>query len=791
MHPAISGQPLHVKHDGSQRYEYELSGSDRRHGTSCEYGRILKHHESTTFCSQKASCSLGLQEMQAEKATISYINTLEERIAFLEARLPDHAEDHYDNGLEPAQDGSSMSTEEARLALQPQSSGSRSRRESREDCFSEDYEGDDRTSLVDGVAYLSLCASGTTDTNSEPYYVGSSSGATIARIIQSSIFRSSSKRSDHPPIYQTDQGPKNSRPPPPPPESVHSEEPTTDFPDWQQARMLFDVFFERIHTRWPLLDRVVYTKLFNKQYIQGALTIIERSVLHLIYAITARFLSLTRKPCGIDSDRHLVAATEPMDYILAQHNLATVQFLILLGVHGQRSPYGAGAWSQIRYATSVCIEMGLHRKRTFIGSPEQARDAEIRRRAFWACYCLDRVTSIVLGRAFAIADRDINVELPSTSPEFWTLTHAEAPDADKVQWSNIEPFIHIIKLDQIQSRIHRTVFRVDRDVFNEAPEQRAKLDRKMAKIRADLDEWLHTCPQTPKKENKITWMYDPESAYLDARDFYDVQYHKAMLFLFTVFLPTLDTSDMRFITCARSAACVCNAYKRLSQNRTLTYTMISLHSCFVAGLTLVYCIWRDRSLFSYDILEATRACSQILTIFGEKWPGAVKYRDIFDALSGSLFKTVVNSTSTATVHTNDSRPLQLDMDAEPVMTGFASHSRRASHGQTSQSTSQSSKPTLSHLVTDAVKEAFMEVDEEAPGGWQGWRMWNEMVRDDSTPVPDSAMRFYGVAQGQAQMSWNAYEGSAFYGVDPIQDATMQMDNGTMMDSSQWNFGVYR
>jgi transcription factor-like protein len=109
-----------------------------------------------------------------------------------------------------------------------------------------------------------------------------------------------------------------------------------------------------------------------------------------------------------------MSATEPMDYILEQHNLATVQFLLLLGVHGQRSPYGAGAWSQIRYATSVCIEMGLHRKRTRTVSPEHARDVEIRRRIFWSCYCLDRVTSIVLGRAFAIADRDINVEVCSS-----------------------------------------------------------------------------------------------------------------------------------------------------------------------------------------------------------------------------------------------------------------------------------------------------------------------------------------------------------------------------------------
>ncbi|CAN9461325.1 unnamed protein product [Alternaria alternata] len=525
-----------------------------------------------------------------------YINALEERIAFLEARLPDHAEDHYDNGPESLQNTSSMNVEEPALVLQPQPSASR--RESREDCFSEDLEGEDRTSLVDGVAYLSLCASGTTDTTSEPYYVGSSSGATIARIIQSSIFRSSGKRAVTQPVSQTCQATGTSRPPAPP-ESTHSEETGADFPDRQQAQV---------------------------------------------------------------------------------------------------------------------------------------------------------------------------------------------PDSDKARWSNIEPFIHIIKLDQIQSRIHKAVFRVDRDVFNGTPEQRAKLDRKMAAIRSDLDEWLRTYPQTPKKENKITWMYDPESAYLDARDFYGVQYHKAMLFLFTVFLPTLDTSDMRFITCARSAACVCNAYKRLSQNRTLTYTMISLHSCFVAGLTLVYCIWRDRSLFSYDVLEATRACSQILTIFGEKWPGAVKYRDIFDALSGSLFKTIVNSTPTTTMHGNGSRPLQLDMDAEP---GITPRSRRESREQASHLPTYSNKPTMSHMVTDAVKEAFMEVDEEAPGGWQGWRMFNEMVSDDTTSAASAAMRFDGVSQNQTEMSWDAYDGPGFYGVDPIQDAAMQMDSRNMVDGSQWNFGEYR
>jgi hypothetical protein len=355
---------------------------------------------------------------------VRYISALEERVAFLESRLPDHAEDHYAHDLEEVTQSSYRRPKRSPIAVK--SLYELSSRDSQGGSTFEDHEVDDCRSLVDGVAYLSLCASGSTDTMQEPYYVGSSSGATIARVIQSSIFRNSGGRAANQPTTTGTRGapatPKAHTP------LLNSfEDHTHTFPGLDQARMLFDVFFERIHTRWPLLDRKLYTKLFGQQYIQGSLTIAERSILHLIYALTARFLSLTGKPCGVDYDvsccrilcmlitngqqRQLTAATVPMEQILDQHNLATVQFLILLGVHGQRSPYGAGAWSQIRYATSVCIEMGLHRRRTMAASREHVRDAEIRRRVFWSCYCLDRMTSIVLGRAFAIADRDINVEV--------------------------------------------------------------------------------------------------------------------------------------------------------------------------------------------------------------------------------------------------------------------------------------------------------------------------------------------------------------------------------------------
>ncbi|KXH45545.1 fungal specific transcription factor domain-containing protein [Colletotrichum salicis] len=688
-----------------------------------------------------------------------YISALEERIAFLEARLPDFAEDHF------------AVTSSAATPPEPKTRGTR--RDSRDS-----PSDDEPSSLVDGVAYLSLCASGTIDTAPEPFYLGSSSGATIARMIQSSIFHSSGNKAGVDAMATSRTVPLT---------SMHSrgnpsvsfspEKLQSEFPFLEQAKMLFDVFFDRLHTRWPILDRKLYTKLFKKQYDQGALMIQHRSIMHLVYAISARFLQLMKKPCDVDPQKHLMAAIEPMDYILEQHNLATVQLLLLLAVHGTRSPYGAGAWSQVRYAVTLCIELGLHRKQSST-STHNPRDIEIRRRVFWSCYCLDRMTSVVLGRTFAIADRDINVEMPSDHLEFWDLTALNHPSTtSELPWSNMKPFIHIIKLRRIQSKIHRRVYRVDKDVFSGSLEERVKLDSKMGDIRAELDEWARTVPHPPKDAGTISWMYDPESAYHDSRAFFDLQYHKSVLSLFTVLLPTLKTSDSRFITTARSAACVCTAYKRLNQQKTLSYTMMALHSCFIAGLTLVYCLWRDRSLFSYDTLEATRACSQSLTIFGEKFPGAIKYRDIFDALSGSLLKTIVDPT---TDPDEGSKSLDVDLGVNPGVYPSMAPARTSGSLAMERSSGVEEEPTVTHAISDAVKEAFMEVDEEAPGGWQGWRMFNEMVQPDLACESEKAQE-KGNEGDRPESKWNSLEHELGF----TEEVQQGIDQDVM--ESDWDF----
>lgn len=252
-------------------------------------------------------------------------------------------------------------------------------------------------------------------------------------------------------------------------------------------------------------------------------------------------------------------------------------------------------------------------------------------------------------------------------------------------------------------------------------------------------------------------MYQPETLnpYHDSRDFFTLQYHKTILSLYTGLLPSLAVSDQRFVSCAQSSARICATYKRLHQQKILSFTIIGLHSCFVAGLTLIYCLWRDKTLFSFDILEATRSCSQCLTIFGEKWPGAVKYGEIFEALSGSVLRAIMEPGTEDANGPNQNLRINLEMFTTPTTT--------SSSGE--QSETKSSDPLLG-----AVKDVFMEVDEDVPGGWQGWRVFNEMVQSD---IQEPGLATGGISEAEPMLrsefgspNWND-DGGAEY---------LQMDN---------------
>jgi uncharacterized membrane protein (GlpM family) len=139
-----------------------------------------------------------------------------------------------------------------------------------------------------------------------------------------------------------------------------------------------------------------------------------------------------------------------------------------------------------------------------------------------------------------------------------------------------------------------------------------------------------------------------------------IQYHKAITLLNLPFLPTLTPQNPTFHEIAHSAGQICVLSKRLHDQQTyISFSLLSLHANFIAGLVMVYCFCLDSSIFNPKFSSSVRACSTMLYIISERWPRAVQARKAFDRL---VFATIecVGEPNTSLLRSQDNLPSSQD-----------------------------------------------------------------------------------------------------------------------------------
>jgi hypothetical protein len=233
------------------------------------------------------------------------------------------------------------------------------------------------------------------------------------------------------------------------------------------ADKLLNGYLKHISTRWPILHSAYIRSLHSRRASLN--DSYEQCSLHLVYASGGRFLETTGETGAFYCEQHHAKAMEYLDELFQRHDVRSVQVLVLLAIYSLRAPQGPGAWTYIGLAMRACINLGMHRKSVAKGS--SLFEHEMRKRIFWTCYCLDRQISIILGRPFAISDRDIDAELPLEVNESVQdmATLAAAPPTPKTvspsqvpaDSTSLSCFIHICRLRRIESHIQQSVYRVD------------------------------------------------------------------------------------------------------------------------------------------------------------------------------------------------------------------------------------------------------------------------------------------------------------------------------------------
>ncbi|KAI0007454.1 fungal-specific transcription factor domain-containing protein [Xylariaceae sp. FL0662B] len=538
-----------------------------------------------------------------------YIKALEQRVAELETYLTSIG--HFGVGVDNFGRSGQSSSSSQQIPLMPSSQAIQPPVPTLQQTQlgSDD---DDANDILIAVRDLSLSASG--------HYVGASSNINIGRVLSSVVH---SQRGSIPASHeeQSVQGDDD-----PAPKSVYSTNSGdvigVPFLTPAVAAKLLQGWFRHIATRYPVLHSARVMHLHNNR--ESLTDDYDQTILHLIYAVSGRWLESAGDVGHFFSDQHYDLALQEMDSVLRFRDSRTVDYLLLLALYCTRAPRDPGAWTYVGAAIRLCIELGLHRRpRRYQPSVE----GEMNKRRFWTSYFLDRDISIAIGRPPSISDHDIDADLPFDINEDTLDDEVVRQASMRVTNIPVNPpntltsFIHRTRLKIIESEIQHTVYRVDRP--NKVSE---------ATINGFLDQlhaWKDNIPYDARN-----YVYRQGEAY-EGSELYTIHYHRCIRF---VLYPQLEENpvNMNYVKlCVDSCASIITEYRRLHHIFPIGFSALSIQSVFLAGLTLIYCAWLAPPNF-LSVEGPLTDCQILLYIFTERYPSARKYRDVFERIKTAI-----------------------------------------------------------------------------------------------------------------------------------------------------------
>jgi hypothetical protein len=210
-------------------------------------------------------------------------------------------------------------------------------------------------------------------------------------------------------------------------------------------------------------------------------------------------------------------------------------------------------------------------------------------------------------------------------------------------------FIHLCRLRIIESNIQQSIYRVD----DPASISELEVDRYIEQ----LEHWRSAMPRhdacaVPPYNSEFEITLDDYDAHVrpnlccqrlhnNVCESQMVYYYKCMRFLLHPHLLSSSANPRFLAKCVAACGGVCQTYKRLHQRVSVGFSLMALHSVFLAGLTLIYCTWLSpKSVFGMKTSNDMNACSIVLYIITERWPAAKKYRDVFESVKQAVLDSI-------------------------------------------------------------------------------------------------------------------------------------------------------
>lgn len=515
-----------------------------------------------------------------------------------------------------------------------------------------------RSDVAAQVSILSTSAAG------ERQYLGSTSGVLFADLVRASVDVPHSRHPSPPSTIHTEDSPDTS-------EDIRHDIPR-ELPSKRLAQKLIQAYLDHDFLCYPFLIPSEIHRILDCLYSTGlgSLTCYELFVVDMLFAISTAQVSKYDWRQLPSAESHHARAMSTIGDVLRLGGLQSLHAILLLCQYrtGSSIQDNSGSmWLLVGIAARLCFEMGLHKDSAYPLSEYKDDDAaekryliqESKRRSFWSVLCMDRITSLILGRPCAIRDDDYDHVCPE---EDSTISSTTGPDRQTM------PFVfkHIVSYRLLCGRI---VSALHRKKGSDVSEQHVFRIRQ--ELCADLERWKQEVEQLHLEQTSQT----SSSCHL-SMEWYNMLYSNAMLILWrpSPLLPDVShdaTSLQHIFDAAKQSITI---YASLHKSRKINYSWITLQSVFLAGLSYVYACsrhfrsrWRNPSESSLqkdpttiEVVNDTRACSNVLVAVSERWNALRNCHEVFDRLADAVLSDAIK------LQTAQAQHMAQSMMSQPV-----------------------------------------------------------------------------------------------------------------------------
>ncbi|PHH78554.1 hypothetical protein CDD83_3955 [Cordyceps sp. RAO-2017] len=374
--------------------------------------------------------------------------------------------------------------------------------------------------------------------------------------------------------------------------------------------------------------------------------------------------------------------------------LEVLQAVLLLANFALLRPVPPGLWYITGVAVRLAVDLGLHHEdggdvedrssatdtatslRDGDGGLDRGRRTwirDIRRRLWWCTYSFDRLVSTCVGRPFGISDQVITTELPSLLDDDY-ITPAGFLDSGEGEHRPSYKHVahHYFRLRMLQSEMLQVL------QYNQA--QMARAGGSPGRQYPEMHTRLPS-PFLVRFDSFRTWRVDMDRRLYDWRavaptrletgvafstEFLELNYWQAIIMLYRQSLsiplmfegeyntsdevdsPTAYTTELRededhiYLKVAEAGQKIVRIYRQLHLSGLVSYTYLSTHHLFMAGISYLYAIWHSpvvRSRLLMDEVDFTvLAAKSVFTDMIDKCPPAETCRDAFDRTAKATIK---------------------------------------------------------------------------------------------------------------------------------------------------------